>query len=217
MTLEERRQKLLENSLMQVNSMIDEILSIRQREMPIGFCFKVGQAPDIFLIFQSTNGMVNNGHITINRTDGASSKHHILPFPLLFLTQICLKCHDLQYHINYTIHNIKMCTLQSVESFLSMANQAMAILSDPKFIKIELTNYFDPPLPDHVDLDLFFQNGCASLLYSAINNTEAGNVKNSDDETLLGALETILRRLIHSLKYLRSEVITWSIPADEEA
>ncbi|EAX91525.1 hypothetical protein TVAG_472670 [Trichomonas vaginalis G3] len=215
MSLEERRQKLLENTLNEVNNSLAEILKILQKDRPIEFIFKAGETPDLTLSLKSECGTINSGYLLINRPNKESSRHEVLSFPLLFVHQICLKCHTLRQQIVYTIHNYKRCTLQSIESFLSMASQAIAILSDPKFMKIPITNYFEPPLPPDIELDIFFQNGNAKLLYSPFNNLEAGSAKNVEDETFLVALEGILLRIIHSLKYLRSDVITWAIPADE--
>ena len=217
MTLQERRKNLLENTLLDVGNSMDEIMKIRLNERKLEFAFKLISSNEnmIHLQMKSSGGSVNGGSLTITK-QGQTQTYSILPFPILFLHQISLICSSLKQQIKCAAANYSLFSLETIDSLIAEANAAVSILSDPKFMNIEIQDYFDPPLEKNASLVISIKDGDVKLSASSICNVPGGVTENIEDSTLLRALDQILKRSIKSLKFLRCDILTWNLPDNEE-
>ena len=218
LNLQERRQKFLEKTLLEVENSIKEILKIRTKERAFELAFKFPQDNDVNYVNLTLNfagGSVESGNLSVFKQGQQPQTFDVLPFPFLFLHEISVICLSIQQQIKYVTSNYVRCSLAVIDSLITSANNALSIFSDPKFIQIDISNYIDPPLPQEASLFLNFNLGKASLTVSSLFGFEDSTSNNKEDPTYLLAMSQILQNIVQSLRFLRSDVATWGLTNDD--
>ena len=215
--LQERRDKFLESTLFEVENSTHEILKIRHKERTLEFAFKfpVNSENYFVLHLNSAGGSITSGKLTIFKQGQQAQTYNVLPFPFLFLHELSIICVSMQQQIKYVSSNRARVSLPVIDSIMTSANQAQAVLSDLKFTQIEITDYIDPQLPPGSSLMMDFNGGNVTLTSKSISGIPDGICENLEDATLLLAINQLTKRIVKSLRFLRSDIQTWGIGDDD--
>ena len=218
LNLQERRQNFLEKTLLEVENSVKEILKIRTKERNFELAFKFPQNNENFikLSLNFAGGSIEKGKLSVIKQGQEQQSFDVLPFPFLFLHEISVICLSIEQQIKYVTSNIIRCSLSVIDSLITSANNALSILSDPKFIEIDISNYIDPPLPQEASIIISFNLGKGSLTASSLFGFPETTCDNKEDPTYLLAIWQILQNIVQSLRFLRSDVATWNLTDDDD-
>ena len=217
MNLEQKRDNFLYNTLLEVSNSTQEILKIRSTERPLEFSFKFPQNNESFFQFHlnSSGGSVISGRLTIFKPGQQPQVFQVLPFPFLFIHEISVIYVSLKQQIKYVSSNRSRISIHEVDSLITAANQALSVLSNPKFTQIEIVDFIDPPLPQESSLIMNFNGSDITLASKSICGLPDGVCENIEDSTLLAVMDQLVKRIVESLRFLRTDIQTWGIQDDD--
>jgi len=210
MTLQERRNKLVEETLMEAKESLQEIMKIKNPERMMEFCFKFGN--ESHCSFNVSGGTVISGVISIKIGMQPPISYSISSFPIIFLHYVSHHSQMLMSEIEYLASNSSRISLSIIDSFITKLNSILSVISDPRFTDIDISSFINT-FPLSASCHLVFKNGNCLLKIKDYPGFEEKIMNNIEDPTLLRAVEHLLKRVIKNLKYLRCDASTWDIPS----
>jgi hypothetical protein len=214
MTLAEKRHELITNTLRTVTDNLQKIVDMRFSEQETRLFFNASSKLNCYQVVLTVSaGTVRSGTLTLLPNSSApQTSYEVGSFPLLFLHQVARLSSALFHEVVFISANIEKFNLAITDRFIAAANAISTVFSDPKFTELVITPYFLSEVPGHLTLQLEYREGSFSLRYGGLIGQGDLNAPDQSACTQFKEIELCLHIVVKSLKYLRSDACTWSVP-----
>jgi hypothetical protein len=216
MSLEERRRDLVVSTLESVTINLQKIVDLRFSEAQTRLFFNASTKLNCYQVelFVSAGSVTLGSLVLVSNSSAQRTVYEIGPFPILFLHQVATLTSRLLREVVFISANFEKFNIAIVDRFIAAANGINTIFSDPKFTEMMILPYFLGDVPPHLALQLQYLDGSFSLKYSGLIGTGDLNAPDADMSICeqCREIEGCLRIVVKSLKYLRSDACTWSVP-----
>ena len=215
MSLDEKRHQLIVDTLKEVTDSLNQVASIRSPSTAFELYFNAATAQMNYQVNLSiSSGSINSGTmiITSNSAIFKQNTYSIRPFPLIFLHQAAAQSSILNREVVYISNHPELFNISVVDSFLDRANQISSIFTDPKFTEIDIRQFFVEQIPEHLTIHLVYKDFLFNAKFSGLigaNDILAPNLSNSNE--FVRDVEKKFHHIIKALRYLKSDVLRWSI------
>ena len=152
-------------------------------------------------------------------SNSETTSYDVGVFPILFMHQISRLANHLLHEISYIAANVDCLAMQTftstVDRLIRESNNILSVFSDPKFTEQSLNSYFTGDVPPHLHLLLQYRDGAFFMKYSGMIGSAdmtAPNTSEDGCDIQFREAEKHLHSVVKSLKYLRSDACSWSVP-----